>query len=101
MADFGNRLKRLRIQSKLTQKQLAEKIGVTTSVISYYELQERSPSPEALIKLANSFHVTTDYLLGIEKTTNKTLDISDLDSEEIELLQHTITVLRNKKRNRN
>ena len=94
MVDFGRKLKELRIQAGLTQKQLAERVKVTKSVISYYELQERYPSPEMLIKLANIFHVSTDFLLGIEK--QQTLDISGLDDEDIRLLQHTISVLRNK-----
>lgn len=94
MVDFGRKLKELRIQAGLTQKQLAERVKVTKSVISYYELQERYPSPEMLIKLANIFHVSTDFLLGIEK--QQTLDISGLDEEDIRLLQHTISVLRNK-----
>lgn len=95
MVNFGNKLKELRTQAGLTQKQLAEKIQVTKSVISYYELQERNPSPEILIKLSGVFHVTTDYLLGLD--VNQTLDISGLDDEDIQLLQHTINVLRNKK----
>ena len=94
MVDFGQKLKELRLQSGLTQKQLADKIGVTKSVVSYYELQERYPSPEVLIKLSSIFHVTTDYLLGIEAKC--TLDISDLYNEDIQLIKHTIDVLRNK-----
>ena len=94
MVDFGRKLKELRIQAGLSQKQLAERVKVTKSVISYYELQERYPSPEILIKLANIFQVSTDFLLGIEK--QQTLDISGLDEEDIRLLQHTISVLRNK-----
>lgn len=94
MVDFGNKLKQLRLQAGLTQKQLAERVKVTKSVISYYELQERYPSPEMLIKLANIFNVSTDFLLGMEK--QQTLDISGLDDEDIRLLQHTISVLRNK-----
>ncbi|MGN0106345.1 MAG: helix-turn-helix domain-containing protein [Hominilimicola sp.] len=95
MVDFGSKLKKLRIQAGLTQKKLDEKIQVTKSVISYYELQERTPSPEILIKLSRIFHVTTDYLLGLD--ASQTLDISGLDDEDIQLLQHTISVLRNKK----
>ena len=95
MVDFGKRLKELRLQAGLTQKQLAEQIGVTKSVVSYYELQERYPSPDVLIKLAGVFHVTSDFLLGMDN--QQMLDISDLDEEDISLLQHTITVLRHKK----
>ena len=65
--DFGNKLKELRLQAGLTQKQLADLIGVTKSVISFYERQERTPSPDVLKKLAAVFHVSTDFLLDIDK----------------------------------
>lgn len=96
MVDFGNVLKELRLQSGMTQKDLATKIGVTKSVISYYELSERSPSPEVLIKLANIFHVSTDYLLGIESKSAPTLDMAGLKEEDIALLRYTAEILRNK-----
>ena len=84
IVDFGNKLKELRKQSGLTQQQIADRIGVTKSVISFYELKERSPSPEVLIKLSQIFHVSTDYLLGIDKS--KTVDVSGLD-EDIKAIQ--------------
>ena len=95
MVNFGIRLKELRTQADLTQKALGDRIKVTKSVISYYELQERYPSPEILIKLAEVFRVSTDYLLGLEK--KQSIDVSDLDEDEIQLLQHTISLLRSKK----
>lgn len=95
MVNFGCNLKSLRTQAGLTQKQLADQIGVTKSVVSYYELQERYPSPDVLIKLAGVFHVTTDFLLGIEK--KQMIDLSDLDEQSLNLVLHTISVLRSKK----
>ncbi len=99
MVYLGNKLKKLRLQAGFTQKQLAEKIGVTKSVISYYELHERCPSPEVLIKLARIFHVTTDYILGIE--TKQFLNVSDLNDEDIQFLQHVIDTLTSKRENNN
>jgi transcriptional regulator with XRE-family HTH domain len=92
--DFGQRLRELRKQSGLTQKQLGERIGVTKSVVSFYELQERSPSPDVLIKLSGIFHVSTDFLLGIEK--NKTVDVSGLDDEDINVVKSVAEALRRK-----
>lgn len=92
--DFGNRLKKLRLQAGLTQKQLAAQIGVTKSVVSFYELRERTPSPDVLVKLASIFHVSTDYLLGIER--QKTLDISGLTSEDEKVVRLMVETLRNK-----
>ena len=96
MVDFGTILKELRLQSGMTQKDLALLIGVTKSVISYYELSERSPSPEVLIKLANVFHVSADYLLGIDNQCSPALDLSGLTQEDISLLRQTADLLRKK-----
>ena len=66
--DFGNKLKELRTQNGLTQQQLATQLGVTKSVVSFYERQERTPSPEVLRKMAAIFRVSTDFLLDIDRT---------------------------------
>ena len=97
MVDFGLKLKELRKQSGMTQQQLADKLGITKSVISYYELSERTPSPDVLKDLAIIFHVSADYLLGIERA--KTIDVSDLSDEDVKLLLVTIETLRNKNKN--
>ncbi|MBQ3227431.1 MAG: helix-turn-helix transcriptional regulator [Clostridia bacterium] len=94
MVDFGNTLKKLRLQAGLTQQQLADKLRVTKSVVSYYELQERYPSPEVLFKLASIFHVSTDYLLGIDHTN--TLDLTGLTEEDIVVLKQLIELLKQK-----
>lgn len=92
--DFGQKLRELRKQSGLTQKQLADRIGVTKSVVSFYELQERSPSPEVLIKLSGIFHVSTDHLLGIEK--KRTVDVTGLDEADIQVVTMMVEALRRK-----
>ena len=93
--NFGNRLKELRIQAGMTQQQLATKLGITKSVISFYELRERTPSPEILVKLAAEFKVSSDYLLGIEK--KNVLDISGLDVDDERILKLIVEHLRKKK----
>ena len=95
MVDFGKKLKELRKQSGMTQRQLADKLGITKSVVSYYELSERTPSPDVLKDIALIFRVSTDYLLGIER--NKTIDVSDLSDEDINLLLATVEALKKKK----
>lgn len=95
--DFHNKLKELRTNAGMTQKQLGAQIGVTKSVISYYELQERLPSPEVLIKLAAVFHVSADYLLGIEKSP--VIDVSGLKDEDISILKQIVLYMRTKNEN--
>ena len=90
--DFGSRLKSLRINAGLTQAQLGNLVGVTKSVISYYELQERSPSPDVLIKLSQIFHVSTDELLGVSK--GESVDVSGLKQEDVLLIRNLVERLR-------
>jgi transcriptional regulator with XRE-family HTH domain len=94
MVDFGLRLRELRKQHNLTQIQLAELTGVKNSIISFYENGDRVPGPKTLRKLAAVLHVTTDYLLGIEK--KRAVDISDLTEEDIQAVEYLISYLRQK-----
>ncbi len=94
MVDFGKKLKKLRTEAGLTQAELAKKMNITKAVVSYYELQERIPSPEVLIKLANIFHVSSDYLLGIDH--RKMIDVTDLSEDDMHLLLVTIETLQKK-----
>lgn len=96
MVVFGTVLKELRLKSGMTQKELAAKLGVTKSVVSYYELAERTPSPEMLLKMANLFHVSTDYLLGREKVVRESLDISGLTERDKKLVYELVKSLREK-----
>lgn len=64
MDGFGERLRRLRKERDITQGQLAEQIGVVPSAVGKYErLPDSYPSVEALVKIADYFDVSTDYLL--------------------------------------
>jgi transcriptional regulator with XRE-family HTH domain len=63
-ATFGDRLKQLRQESGLTQEELAEKLQIVKSTITKYEKNTRKPEFEILIKMADIFGTTTDYLLG-------------------------------------
>lgn len=68
----GKRLKMLREEKGLTQKDLAEKLSLTPKAISFYELGSREPSGDALIRMAHILGTTTDYLLG--NSTTKEVD---------------------------
>ena len=72
---MGEKLKSLRIEKNLTQKQVADRIGLAISAVSSYESGTRYPSYDVLVKLARIFHVSTDYLLGITNTRN--IDVTD------------------------
>ena len=91
---FGERLQTLRKSKNLSQKQVANAIGISASVISNYESIERTPSLENLISLAGFYRCSTDYLLGIEKSdSSKVVDVSMLTDEQIQLLSAFINSL--------
>ena len=94
MVEFGRKIKELRQSVGMTQKQLADLLGVTSSVVSYYELSERTPSPDVLIKLSAIFHVSTDYLLGLDKT--ESIAISGLSEDDKRLIHNLIDNLKKK-----
>lgn len=64
MSNFGELLAELRLDRKMTQKDLAKTLFVSIGTISNYEKGVHFPDIEKLIDLADFFHVTTDYLLG-------------------------------------
>lgn len=73
-----NRLKILREEKGLTKTELATLLNVKSQSIGQYEREERDLSTEKLIKFANFFGVTTDYLLGISNT--RLSDSADLNN---------------------
>lgn len=64
MEKFGEILAELRLDRKMTQKDLAKELHVSVGTISNYEKGAHFPDLEKLINLADFFDVTTDYLLG-------------------------------------
>lgn len=85
---FGNRLRLLRIQSGLTQAQLAEKLNIASSTIGMYEQGRREPDNNTLIQISHEFKVSIDYLLGTGHDFNKTsyLEIDDIITDFIDFL---------------
>lgn len=94
MVDFGNRLKTLRLQNNMTQATLAQKLGLTKSVISAYETGLRMPSYDVLIAISRIFKVSTDFLLGVEKKND--IDLSGLTDEEVKAIKNLIKSMQGK-----
>ena len=93
MVDFGSRLRLLRQAKNITQKQLADQLRLTKSVISAYETDLRLPSYDILIKLSAIFGVTMDYLLGINH--GQLIDISGLSEADSQMVIQLINRLKN------
>ena len=61
---FSEQISSLRVENNLTRSQLAQKLGVSIRLISYWENGKRECDFDMLIKIANLFNVSIDYLLG-------------------------------------
>lgn len=105
MASFSERLRELRKSKNIGQKEVGAILGVSESSIGKYEAGDRTPSPEAIVKLSRFFEVTTDYLLGEtnDPKGNKILTIAahrsdnpmdDLPPEAEERVQEFIELMR-------
>lgn len=74
MSILGKRIKSLREENKIQQTEFAKIIGVSNVVLSRYETGDRKPDYDTLIKIAEHFDVTIDYLLGRSDDPSKTYD---------------------------
>lgn len=63
---FSQRLRQLREERELIQKDMAELLGITTSAYGFYEQGKHEPDLTTLCKLADFFEVSIDYLVGRE-----------------------------------
>lgn len=62
---IGQRIKELRGQNNISQKELSSQLFVTSQAISKWERDEATPNPEAIAKMAEIFSVSADYLVGL------------------------------------
>lgn len=92
---MGERLKALRQAKRLTLKQVSELVGVSVSVLSAYEVEDRHPSYHILLKLATLYDVSCDYLIGKEKM--RTLNVEGLSDREVNSLAEIIDIMKGKK----
>ena len=84
----------LRLSHNWTQVDLAKKLNVSKQSVSNWENDNIQPSIEQLIKIADVFSVSTDYLLG--RKNDIVLDVSGLTENEIAHIQQIITDLKEK-----
>lgn len=87
-----NRLKELRKENRLTQKELAQQLGCSQQTITWYETEKRQPRIETWQKIADFFHVPTEYLMGITND-RVTLTINDLNPAEENAYERITTML--------
>lgn len=88
------KLKSLRKQYGLSQREAASRLGISTSVISAYENGERTPSTENLLALSYLYKCSTDYLLGKESEPPKIiLNTDKLSPKQLQILSELIDTM--------
>ena len=94
MSEFGERLRKMRREADITQKQLADFLNVKAAAVGKYESCPRAyPSIENLIKIADYFHVSIDYLLrGTKNLTTENNVSGDLMNSTVIQANHGGTV---------
>lgn len=109
--NIGEKIKELREKNGKTQLDVSKALDVTYQTIYKYEKGIAVPPADAILKLAEYFNVTTDYLLGrtdnpdmlnepiqIAASMKDGLDISDMDDDEKEFINDFVKMVRNKKK---
>lgn len=91
---IADKIKQLRISSGMTQTDLAKKLNITRSSVNAWEMGISTPSTTYLVELSMLFHVSTDYLLGLDN--NVTLDISNLSEQEVKIVYDLVQYFREK-----
>ena len=89
---IAERIKSLREQQNKTQSDLAKQLGITRSSVNAWEMGISVPSTQYIVELAHIFHVSTDYLLGVNTTS--TISVAGLSDKDVELLNSIILHLK-------
>ena len=94
----AERIKYLREQKGVTQADLAKQLGITRSSVNAWEMGISVPSTQYIVELSNIFKVSTDYLLGVERSAS--ISVAGLTEKDVRLVHGLIAHLEEKNRNR-
>lgn len=91
---IADKIKALREQLRMSQSELARKIGITRSSVNAWEQGISVPSTPYIVQLSEIFMVSTDYLLGVDISSS--VSVAGLSNDDINFVYNTINYLRNK-----
>lgn len=90
---LADRIKTLRESAGLTQAEVARQLGVSRSGVNAWEMGLSVPSTQYVVELARIFNVSTDYLLGMEDTSN--ISVKGLSQKQVSALLNIIECFKN------
>ncbi|MCI8377965.1 MAG: helix-turn-helix transcriptional regulator [Lachnospiraceae bacterium] len=94
ISGLSEKLRALRLKYHYSQREVAERLNISPSIVSGYETGERTPSAENLLALSYLYKCSTDYLLGkTEKTPVTFLNTTGLSPEQIQALKNLIDTM--------
>lgn len=88
----ADRIKHLRDENKLSQAELAKRLGITRSSVNAWELGISVPSTQYIVELSDVFKVSTDYLLCVDETA--TVSVCGLGEDDVKLVYSLVRHLR-------
>lgn len=89
------KIKSLRIKYGYSQKQIADKLQISPSIISGYETGERTPSTEVLLSLSYLFNCSTDYLLGKQSVAPQfVIDTNGLTTNQVNAITKLVEAIK-------
>lgn len=89
--DLPNKLKELRNKYGYSQRELANRLDISPSIVSGYETGERTPSIDVLLSISFLFHCSVDYLLGkSNEQPQAQIDVSNLNDKQIQAINSLI-----------
>ncbi len=92
---LAERLKELRLQNNMTQKQVATILNISPSIVSGYETGERTPSAEMLLALSYLYECSIDYLLGKNTVPpSRSIDTNGLTENQTQALLYLIETIK-------
>ena len=71
---ISDKIRELREQAGYSQTQLAKKLDVTRSSVNAWEMGLSSPTTQYIVAMAKLFHVSADYILGLQSEKSNSLD---------------------------
>lgn len=103
---FGSRLRELRIEKNVSQKDVADDMGISITAMSQYESNSRFPNEDILRRLCLYYKISSDYLLGLTDTKHAPLSKEEIkekmiSSQEMDIISDLIDMIKNKEDSNN
>jgi len=88
----ADRIKTLREENQMTQAELARRLSITRASVNAWEMGISVPSTQYIVELASIFHISTDYLLDVDRSAS--ISIAGLTEADVRIVYALVEHLR-------